>query len=80
MFVREVKVLLAVVALGAAVGMSATVDGQTGAGSAPSETEWRFFGGDAGATRYSPASASADAMIDVDSASSGVARGPSSLG
>ena len=55
MFLREVRVLLAVVALGAAIGMSATLDGQTGARSSKSETEWRFFGGDAGATRYSPA-------------------------
>ncbi len=55
MFLREVRVLLAVVALGAAIGMSATLDGQTGAGSSTSDTEWRFFGGDAGATRYSPA-------------------------
>src|SRR5688572_28818881 len=55
MFVREVRVLLAVVALGAAIGMSATLDGQTGASGSKSETEWRFFGGDAGATRYSPA-------------------------
>ena len=55
MFLREVRVLLAVVALGAAIGMSATLDGQTGASSSKSETEWRFFGGDAGATRYSSA-------------------------
>src|SRR5688572_18065738 len=55
MFLCRVKVLLPVVALGAAIGMSATVDGQTGASSPKSENEWRFFGGDAGATRYSPA-------------------------
>ena len=55
MFLRGVRVLLAVVALGAAIGMSATLAGQTGAGPSKSETEWRFFGGDAGATRYSPA-------------------------
>ena len=55
MFLCGVRVLLAVVALGAAVGMSATLDGQTAAGSSKSETEWRFFGGDAGATRYSSA-------------------------
>ena len=51
----KVRVLLAVVALGSAIGLSATLAGQTGAGSSKSETEWRFFGGDAGATRYSPA-------------------------
>ena len=50
------KSLLAVVALGAAIGMSATLAGQSGTSSSKSETEWRFFGGDAGATRYSPAS------------------------
>jgi quinoprotein glucose dehydrogenase len=55
MILREVRVLVAVVALGAAIGMSATLGGQTGAGSSQSETEWRFFGGDAGATRYSSA-------------------------
>ena len=55
MFLCEVRVLLAVVALGAAIGMSATLDGQTGASPSKSETEWRFFGGDAGATRYSSA-------------------------
>ena len=55
MFLCEVRVLLAVVALGAAIGMSATLAGQTGASASKSETEWRFFGGDAGATRYSPA-------------------------
>src|SRR5688500_19183873 len=56
MFLRGVRVLLAVVAIGAAVAMSATLAGQTGANAPNSETEWRFFGGDAGATRYSPAS------------------------
>ena len=55
MFVGAVRVLAAVVALGAAIGMSATLAGQTGASAPKSETEWRFFGGDAGATRYSPA-------------------------
>jgi quinoprotein glucose dehydrogenase len=35
--------------------MSATLTGQTGGSAPKSETEWRFFGGDAGATRYSPA-------------------------
>jgi quinoprotein glucose dehydrogenase len=55
MFVCAVRVLAAVVALGAAVGMSATLAGQSGASAPKSETEWRFFGGDAGATRYSSA-------------------------
>jgi hypothetical protein len=36
--------------------MSANLAGQTRASSSNSETEWRFFGGDAGAARYSPAS------------------------
>jgi quinoprotein glucose dehydrogenase len=55
MFLRRVRVLLAVVGLGAAIGMSATLAGQTAARPAQTETEWRFFGSDAGATRYSPA-------------------------
>ena len=55
MFLWRVKALLAVVALGAAVGMSATLGGQAGTSASRSETEWRFFGGDTGATRYSPA-------------------------
>jgi hypothetical protein len=55
MFLRDVRVLLAVAALAAAIGMSSSLAGQTGASSSSSETEWRFFGGDAGATRYSPA-------------------------
>jgi quinoprotein glucose dehydrogenase len=49
-------------ALGIVLGLNAILTGQTGAtasktgGNAPqSETEWRFFGSDAGATRYSPA-------------------------
>jgi len=48
-------VLLAVIALGSAIGLSATLAGQSGAGSPKSDIEWRFFGGDAGATRYSSA-------------------------
>lgn len=55
MFQWKVRVLLAVVALGAAMGLSATLAGQSGATSSSSDTEWRFFGGDTGATRYSPA-------------------------
>src|SRR6187397_1916286 len=57
MFLSHVRVLLAVVGLGAAmaIGISAPLAGQTGTSAPKSETEWRFFGGDAGATRYSPA-------------------------
>src|SRR5687767_3509755 len=55
MFVWRVRVLLAVVALGSAIGLSAALAGQSGASPSTSDTEWRFFGGDAGATRYSPA-------------------------
>jgi quinoprotein glucose dehydrogenase len=55
MFLRDVRALLAVGALWAAIAMAATVAGQTGAAAPTSETEWRFFGGDAGATRYSSA-------------------------
>ena len=44
-----------VVALVAALGVSATLAGQTGASPSKGETEWRFFGSDNGATRYSPA-------------------------
>src|SRR5688572_32358370 len=55
MFLWRVRVLLAVIALGSALGLSATLAGQSGASSSQSDTEWRFFGGDAGATRYSPA-------------------------
>jgi quinoprotein glucose dehydrogenase len=47
--------LLAVVALGSAIGLSATLAGQSGSSPAKGDTDWRFFGGDAGATRYSPA-------------------------
>jgi len=49
-------VLAAVAVVAVAVwGISATVAGQTGASAPSSETEWRFFGSDAGATRYSSA-------------------------
>ena len=44
-----------VVALVTALGVSTTLTGQTGAGASKGETEWRFFGSDNGATRYSPA-------------------------
>jgi quinoprotein glucose dehydrogenase len=55
MFVGAGRVFPAAVALAAAAGMAATLAGQTGPGAPKTETEWRFFGGDAGATRYSPA-------------------------
>src|SRR5688500_18009566 len=55
MFQWRVKVLLGVGALASAIGLSATLAGQSGASSSNSDTEWRFFGGDPGATRYSPA-------------------------
>jgi quinoprotein glucose dehydrogenase len=49
------KRVLAAVALAAALGVSANLAGQTNAGGSKGETEWRFFGSDSGATRYSPA-------------------------
>ena len=55
MVLSGVRVLAAVLALGTAIALAAPLAGQTGAGAPKSETEWRFFGGDAGATRYSPA-------------------------
>jgi quinoprotein glucose dehydrogenase len=45
-----------VVAVGVAVGVSTSLSGQTAPGGTAGETEWRFFGSDSGATRYSPAS------------------------
>jgi quinoprotein glucose dehydrogenase len=42
-------------ALLAALWVSATLGGQSGGSGPKGETEWRFFGGDTGATRYSPA-------------------------
>ncbi len=42
-------------ALLAALWVSATLVGQSGGSGSKGETEWRFFGGDTGATRYSPA-------------------------
>src|SRR5687768_12624794 len=51
----RVRALLAVVAIGSAIGLSAALSGQTPATPPTRDTEWRFFGGDAGATRYSPA-------------------------
>ena len=49
-------------ALGIVLGLTAILAGQTpgdasktGGQGSQSETEWRFFGSDAGATRYSPA-------------------------
>jgi quinoprotein glucose dehydrogenase len=55
MFPWRLRALLAVIALGSAIGLSATLAGQSGAGASKNDIEWRFFGGDAGATRYSPA-------------------------
>src|SRR5215510_919091 len=56
MSVFGMRLLSAVIAgLVAALAVSVTVAGQTGAPAANGETEWRFFGSDAGATRYSPA-------------------------
>ncbi|HEX2445528.1 MAG TPA: hypothetical protein VHJ77_16400, partial [Vicinamibacterales bacterium] len=49
------SVLAVVVALAAALGVSASLAGQTGADGSGSETEWRYFGSDSGATRYSSA-------------------------
>src|SRR4029077_11452171 len=55
MSVVRARVLPAVVvALGAAFG-AATLVGQSSPRASTVETEWRFFGSDAGATRYSPA-------------------------
>lgn len=45
----------AVVVLGATLGV-VSLTGQSGPRATTAETEWRFFGSDAGATRYSPAS------------------------
>jgi quinoprotein glucose dehydrogenase len=44
-----------VVALAVALGVSASLAGQTDAGASKDEAEWRYFGSDSGATRYSPA-------------------------
>src|SRR5687767_1355669 len=53
MFPWRVRVLVTVVAIGSAIGLSATLAGQSDGSSSTNDTEWRFFGGDAGATRYS---------------------------
>ncbi|MEI9813580.1 MAG: PQQ-binding-like beta-propeller repeat protein [Acidobacteriota bacterium] len=63
MTVIRVRLLPAcVVALGIALGLSAILAGQSGgnaskagADASKRDTEWRFFGSDTGATRYSPA-------------------------
>ncbi len=63
MSVIRVRLLAAcVVALGIALGLSAILAGQTGGNAsktggdpAKGDTEWRYFGSDSGATRYSPA-------------------------
>src|ERR1051325_796631 len=49
------RVLVAIVALAASSGFRVDVAGQTEAGGSAGETEWRYFGSDSGATRYSPA-------------------------
>jgi quinoprotein glucose dehydrogenase len=57
MFVSRLRALtIGVATIGAAVAVSVAVSGQGGAGRSTGETEWRFFGSDAGATRYSAAS------------------------
>src|SRR6187399_243920 len=55
MFSWRVRVLVAVIAVGSAIGLSATLAGQSGASVSRNDIDWRFFGGDAGATRYSSA-------------------------
>ena len=54
MSVVRARVLPAVVVVLGAVG-AATLAGQSGSRPTPADAEWRFFGSDAGATRYSPA-------------------------
>lgn len=53
--IRERLVAACVGAVGIVLGLSAILTGQTGGNAAKGETEWHFFGGDSGATRYSPA-------------------------
>jgi quinoprotein glucose dehydrogenase len=56
MFVVGKRVFAAVaVGVVAALAVSANLAGQTAVGGSTGETEWRFFGSDNGATRYSPA-------------------------
>ena len=45
-----------VVAFVGVLAVSASLASQAATGGSKGETEWRFFGGDSGATRYSPAS------------------------
>ena len=68
----KVRMLLAVVALGSAIGLSATLAGQSGSGSSKSDIEWRFFGGDAGAT---DSSADPSADTPTEDASAGTDAG-----
>src|SRR5918995_1258236 len=63
MFPWRVKVILAVIAIGSAIGLSATLAGQSGASSSKNDIEWRFFGGDAGATRDSSANQNTAANV-----------------
>jgi glucose dehydrogenase len=55
MLVLSVRSLPACVVALAALGLSAILVAQTGASASNPETEWRSFGSDPGATRYSPA-------------------------
>jgi quinoprotein glucose dehydrogenase len=54
--VRSLPASVAVAALGLSAALAGqTLAGQTTGGASEGETEWRFFGSDTGATRYSPA-------------------------
>src|SRR5690349_6880127 len=56
MFVIGKRVLAAgAVAAAVALGVSVSLAGQTGANGSSGDADWRAFGHDAGATRYSPA-------------------------
>ena len=55
MAVVRARVLPAVVVVLGAAFAAATLAGQSSPGASPADAEWRFFGSDAGATRYSPA-------------------------
>ncbi len=60
--IRERLLAASVVTLGIALGLTAILPGQTGGNASKAggntskgDTEWKFFGSDSGATRYSPA-------------------------
>src|SRR5262245_13188293 len=55
MSVFRLRLLPAAVVVALAAALAATLAGQTGTSPSKGETEWRFFGSDGGATRYSPA-------------------------